>query len=278
MSRYLTKYATEAEFDAVKTSLAAPHVAYVEEDQSCKYIKPGLSCNVGDGVLWDAELQKKLIVDGSTFNTTTYPASRYTPIGIIVKESVNNYSSPIMMSLRWMDPLNPDTGSTTSKYLYASYNIDYGLSYMYNFSNDYFINNDLNDIEIANTIISKCIENIGDSWKTSQTLEEYNNTTYQTSCSPLHMTVWRYYTPGTVQGDWHLISFYKYKGVYDNSNIFFNNFSRLSSTTIDTGNRMMLNVWQNKNNVWEIGVFTNIMAGSYSTSGNPFKSFAFCEL
>ena len=63
-------------------------------------------------VLWDASGETKLVVDD--YNTSNYPTSRYTPIGVVVIPSSHmDDGRARMMSLKWMSCNDPENGSIT---------------------------------------------------------------------------------------------------------------------------------------------------------------------
>ena len=68
----------------------------------------------GQIVLWDSDRETKLVVDD--YNTSNYPTSRYTPIGVVVIPSSHmDDGRARMMSLRWMSCDDPENGSITYK-------------------------------------------------------------------------------------------------------------------------------------------------------------------
>ena len=68
----------------------------------------------GQIVLWDSDRETKLVVDD--YNTSIYPTSRYTPIGVVVIPSSHmDDGRARMMALRWMSCDDPENGSITYK-------------------------------------------------------------------------------------------------------------------------------------------------------------------
>ena len=75
----------------------------------------------GDICLYKKSTQKLLIVEASKFNTTEYPSSGYSPVGVVVIPSSHNVygdSSCGVMSLKEMNYNTPDSGSTSYQYMY----------------------------------------------------------------------------------------------------------------------------------------------------------------
>ena len=77
-------------------------------------------------VLWDSEASQKIVVDSETYDTATYPTSRYTPIGVVViPASHMDDGKARMMSTRWMSCDDPENGSITGQGMYwGVYDVD----------------------------------------------------------------------------------------------------------------------------------------------------------
>ena len=112
--RVLNRFETEAEW--AESELEYPDVAGIEEDYRMEYIDPHATVGdletAGGIVLWDSENERKLVVDD--YNTSTYPISRYTPIGVVVIPSSHmDDGRARMMALKWMSCDDPENGSLT---------------------------------------------------------------------------------------------------------------------------------------------------------------------
>ena len=74
-----------------------------------------------DLCFYDKTEDKVIIVNGEQWNSSTYPSSRYTPIGVVVVPGSHNVygdGSCGVMSLKEMNYSTPDTGSTSYQYMY----------------------------------------------------------------------------------------------------------------------------------------------------------------
>ena len=74
-----------------------------------------------DLCFYDKIEDKVIIVNGEQWNSSTYPSSRYTPIGIVVvpgSHNVYNDGSCGVMSLKGMDYDNPSQGAASNEYMY----------------------------------------------------------------------------------------------------------------------------------------------------------------
>ena len=74
-----------------------------------------------DLCFYDRTTDSLIIVAGDAWNSSTYPSSRYVPIGIVVVPGSHNVygdGSCGVMSLREMNYSTPDEGSTSHQYMY----------------------------------------------------------------------------------------------------------------------------------------------------------------
>lgn len=77
--------------------------------------KPLEEANYADICFYDKENDNKIIVSPSEINSTDYPLSRFTPIGVVaVPSSHTDEKRPRIISLKDMDDENPDNGSNST--------------------------------------------------------------------------------------------------------------------------------------------------------------------
>ena len=95
-----------------------------------------------DLCFYDKQNDKVIIVSGKDWSIETYPADRYTPIGVVVVPGIHNVygdGSCGVMSLKEMDYNSPDSGSTSYQNIYwGGYGDDISLP-------------DLNQVPTGNT-------------------------------------------------------------------------------------------------------------------------------
>ena len=75
----------------------------------------------GDLCFYDKQNDKVIIVSGKDWSIETYPADRYTPIGVVVVPGIHDVygdGSCGVMSLKEMNYYSPDSGSTSSRYMF----------------------------------------------------------------------------------------------------------------------------------------------------------------
>ena len=75
----------------------------------------------GDLCFYDKQNDKVIIVSGKDWSIETYPADKYTPIGVVVVPGIHDVygdGSCGVMSLQEMNYNSPDSGSTSYQYIY----------------------------------------------------------------------------------------------------------------------------------------------------------------
>ena len=84
-------------------------------------------------VLWDANQNMRLVVNAEDYNTSAYPTTNFTPIGVVVIPSSHmDDGRARMMSTRWMSCDDPENGSLTASGMV--WGIDTDLSGLTNFT------------------------------------------------------------------------------------------------------------------------------------------------
>ena len=88
-----------------------------------------------DLCFYDKQNDKVIIVSGKDWSIETYPADKYTPIGVVVVPGIHNVygdGSCGVMSLKEMNYNSPDSGSTSYQYMYwGGYGDDISLPNLY---------------------------------------------------------------------------------------------------------------------------------------------------
>lgn len=115
----------------------------VISDGTNMYIKPFLQAKSGSEIepfksapgdlcFYDRTAKKLIIVDGDTWNSASYPSSRYVPIGIVVVPGIHNVygnGSCGVMSLKEMNCNTPNDGGITHQTMaWGGYGVDTSLT------------------------------------------------------------------------------------------------------------------------------------------------------
>ena len=123
--KYITHFATEAEYQTALPSLDLPNVSLVDELQEVHYHRALYGGHAGDLVLFDVAEQQKILVTAADWNLTTYPTANYPIIGIVAFDE-----TPAGLTLVATHDFNADgtknlTGTTTLKWQNTIF--DWGL-------------------------------------------------------------------------------------------------------------------------------------------------------
>ena len=81
--KYITHFATEAEYQTALPTLDLPNVSLVDELQEVHYHRALYGGHAGDLVLFDVAEQQKILVTAADWNLTTYPTASYPIVGIV---------------------------------------------------------------------------------------------------------------------------------------------------------------------------------------------------
>jgi hypothetical protein len=126
MSKYITHFQTEAEYQTALPTLDLPNVSLVDELGEVHYHRALYGAHAGDICLYDVAEAQKIFVTAADWNLTTYPTANYPIVGIaVVDESA---AGLIVMS---NFGVAADGSKTTSiEYLkwQNAYSIDWGLT------------------------------------------------------------------------------------------------------------------------------------------------------
>jgi len=126
MSKYITHFQTEAEYQTALPTLDLPNVSLVDELGEVHYHRALYGAHAGDICLYDVAEGQKIFVTAENWNLTTYPTASYPIIGIAVfDESPNGLT--IMSNFRVAADGSKTTNKVTFKWQNTS-SIDWGLT------------------------------------------------------------------------------------------------------------------------------------------------------
>lgn len=86
MSKYITHFQTEAEYQTALPSLDLPNVSLVDELGEVHYHRALYGAHAGDIALYDVAEAQKIVVTAEDWNLTTYPTASYPIIGVVVAD------------------------------------------------------------------------------------------------------------------------------------------------------------------------------------------------
>ena len=133
---FLREFKTLSQYETAKGSFEYPTVSLVDENGLVYFmtdpslgIEPALA-SAADVCLYDAKLNKKIIVKGDNLNNYS-DLSRYTPIGVVVVPGSHNVYGDGTCGVMSINPMNYNTpisgGSSEQKIYWGQYGTDTGL-------------------------------------------------------------------------------------------------------------------------------------------------------
>ena len=229
MSKYLTIFNTEAQWQAAQDSLDYPNVSLIDTTGDLHYSKyVGQEvANAPFGSILMAEVAtNKLfyIEDSADYNLTDYPFSDYKPIAVCIYDKVSNANNEaVFMSVQWMNHTTLGQGYPTAS----------GMAWGFNgvdLSSKVSGLNDIGTNHVSSIVINEAMKPL--------ITVDYSGTSYTggtgNGSSASFCTCWRYSTPGTNEGDWYLPSYYdltKYQKNYSVINVVLTNIKTVAGTS-----------------------------------------------
>ena len=86
MSKYITKFETEAAYQTALPTLDLPNVSLVTETNEVHYHRALYNAKAGDIALYDVAEAQKIVVTAENWNLTDYPTASYPIIGVVVMD------------------------------------------------------------------------------------------------------------------------------------------------------------------------------------------------
>lgn len=94
MSKYLSVFQTESQYNAAADSLDYPHVSLIDTTGDLKYATyPGkdiANADFGDIIMADVATNKLFNIKDSEYNLTDYPLADYKPIAVCIYDKASN--------------------------------------------------------------------------------------------------------------------------------------------------------------------------------------------
>ena len=216
MSKYLTIFNTEAQWQAAQDTLDYPNVSLIDTTGDLHYSTyPGkevANAPFGSILMADVATNKLFYIeDSADYNLTDYPFADYKPIAVCIFDKESNANNQaVFMSVQWADYRYLGTPQASSQTMsWGFYNVD--LSSKVTGIRDTGTNH-ISSISINNAV--KLL--ITKDYSGSSITDTYGDGESTAFCS-----AWRFKTPGTQEGDWYLPSCYdltKYKNNYSTIN------------------------------------------------------------
>ena len=198
MSKYLTIFSTEGQYQAAKETLDYPNVSLIDTTGDLHYTTyPGKEvADAPFGSILMAEVAtNKLfyIEDSAYYNLTDYPAEQFEPIGVCIYDKESHGHYPVFISVKYAGVEN----------ILGSYKTIYTGSTYATISDT--IPEITKDVYIDTRYANSLMINVGTSqpdWKTANAIYSKSDTIYHSRVA------WRFKTTGTQEGEWFIPSWY----------------------------------------------------------------------
>lgn len=202
MAKYIGTYANSGDVQTAlnEQELSRPFIAYTTDNEGVIFGAAADRAEVGDIVVYSTGDTLLHYIKQADYSASTYPVADYIPVGVVAYPQNNDAilgptGEITFMGLNWMDPNNPDSGSTSEKPIVWGYN-NFDIPELTNYANSGTAITDMNGK--ANTEAVLQYATAQTNWKTDSAITWTNAAGYY----PLFECSWRYHTSGTVQGDW----------------------------------------------------------------------------
>lgn len=234
MSKYLTLFNTEAQWQAAQDTLDYPNVSLIDTTGDLHYSKyvgqEVANAPFGSILMAEVATNKLFYILNSEYNLTDYPLANYKPIAVCIYDKASNANNEaVFMSVQLMDYKTLGQGNPKSIGMkWGFYNIDLSdkVPELFNTGSNH----------VSSTIINEAMKPL--------VTVDYSGTSIPNNSgdgeSPAFCCCWRFKTPGTNEGDWYFPSYYdvmKYQQNYSTINEVLTNIKTVAGTSyLDTIN------------------------------------------
>ena len=247
MSKYLTIFNTESQWQAAQDSLDYPNVSLIDETGELHYSKYTgqnvVDAPFGSILMYDVATNKLFYIeDSANYNLTDYPFADYKPIAVCIYDKANNVNNEaVFMSVQWADYKALGTPNA------SKVGMTFGpLHYTGDSESE------------SNTISSITLNNnakplVTKDYSGSSITDTYNNGESTALCS-----AWRFSTIGVPEGYWYIPSIHdllKYRDNYDYINGIFSTIKTVAGSSYLKD--VYADIWT-ANNAYRLTLYNNV--------------------
>lgn len=202
MSKYLTLFSTESQWQAAQDTLDYPNVSLIDTTGDLHYTtytgKEVVDAPFGSILMAEVATNKLFYILDSEYNLTDYPFADYKPIAVCIYDKASNANNEaVFMSVQWTDYTMLGQGKAGYKTMTWGFkNVD--LSAKVSGIRD------TGSQHISSRVINAAMKPLVTKDYSGSSITD----TYDDGESTAFCTCWRYSTPGTSEGEWMLPSYY----------------------------------------------------------------------
>ena len=202
MSKYLTIFNTEAQWQAAQETLDYPNVSLIDTTGDLHYStyngKEVADAPFGSILMADVATNKLFYILDSEYNLTDYPFADYKPIAVCIYDKASNANNEaVFMAVQWADYTDLGTPKASAKTMSWGFN-NVNLSAKVPDIRDKGTNH-ISSVSINNSVKPLITKDYSGTSITD---------TYGDGESSAFCSAWRFKTVGTSESDWYLPSYY----------------------------------------------------------------------
>lgn len=216
MSKYITHFQTEAEYQSALPTLDLPNVSLVDELGEVHYHRALYGAHAGDICLYDVAEGQKIVVTAENWNLTTYPTASYPIIGVVVMDET---AAGFTVMSNWLIGTDGSQSSTDTKYKWQSNNFDWGLT-KYN-------TEDLAKTDFNGKANTAAIINAIKAYDTSHGTDNITGN--------IGDIIQKYHTDGTIAGDWYIPALGEAYKLNENRTTLLASFDKINTASSSAG-------------------------------------------
>ena len=237
MSKYITHFQTEAEYQTALPSLDLPNVSLVDELGEVHYHRALYGAHAGDICLYDVAEAQKIVVTAENWNIMTYPTENYPIIGVVVMDET---AAGFTVMSNWLIGTDGSQSSTDTEYKWQSDAfIEWGLTE--------YDTEDLAKTDFNGKANTAAIINAIKAYDTSNGTDNITGN--------IGDIIQKYHTEGTIAGDWYIPAVGEAYKLYENRTTLLASFNKINTASSSAG--LSGSVLLPSNECWSSSEYSN---------------------
>ena len=253
MSKYITHFQTEAEYQTALPTLELPNVSLVDELGEVHYHRALYGAHAGDICLYDVAEGQKIVVTAENWNLTTYPTASYPIIGVVVMDET---VTGLTVMSNWFIGTDGSQSSAETTYKWQNTNFDWGLTKY---------DTDLPKTDFNGKANTAAIINAIKAYDTSNGTDNITGN--------IGDIIQKYHTEGTIAGDWYIPAFGEVYKLYENRTTLLASFDKINTASSSAG--LSGSVLLPSDYIWSSSEYKIKNAWNLNPSNGSVSTFAF---